>query len=79
MTPARVHRTVFTAFQVTTVDRTLVDVAGSDISQEVRNGAVADAVGRGETTRRRLLRRSSEAAARVALRLERAVAAQEGS
>lgn len=63
------------AFRVTSIERTLVDVANGDASPEVVNAAVADALERGLTTRRRLLRRAADAPDRAALRLERALAA----
>jgi predicted transcriptional regulator of viral defense system len=63
------------AWSVTTPERTLLDVAGSELSQEHVDRAVADALARGLVTRRRLLRRSDAAADRAALRLERATAA----
>lgn len=42
------------AWAVTTVERTLLDVAGSDLSQEHVDAAVAEAISRGLATRRRL-------------------------
>lgn len=63
-------------WRVTTVERTLADVAGGDLSQELIDTAVADALERGLTTRRRLLRRAADATDRAALRLERALAAR---
>lgn len=63
------------SWSVTTVERTLADVAIGDLSQEVVDSAVRDAVERGLTTRRRLLRRAADASDRAALRLERALAA----
>lgn len=62
------------AWRVTTVDRTLLDVAAGDLSSEIVSAAIADALQRGETTRRRLLRRASDASDRAALRVERALA-----
>jgi predicted transcriptional regulator of viral defense system len=64
-----------TQFNVTTVDRTLLDVAAGDISQELLNGAVADAVAQGATTPRRLRHRADEFGDRAALRMERALEA----
>lgn len=61
-------------WSVTTPARTLVDVAGSDLSQEHIDRAVADALRSGMITRRRVLRASADAADRAALRLERALA-----
>lgn len=62
------------SWRVTTVERTILDVAGSDASQEIVDAAVADALREGKVTRRRLLRRSVDADDRTALRLERALA-----
>lgn len=61
------------SWQVTTVERTLVDVAGGELSQEIVNAAVAEALLDGRATRRRMLRRSADASDRAALRLERAL------
>ncbi len=58
---------------VTTPLRTLADAAASDLSQEHVDRAVSDALRRGLTTRRRLLRASADATDRAALRLERAL------
>lgn len=63
------------AWRVTAVERTLLDVAGADASPEIVNDAVADALDRDLTTRRRLLHRAADAPDRAALRLERALAA----
>lgn len=63
------------SWRVTAVDQTLADVAGGDLSQEIVEAAVADAVRRGLTSRRRLLRRAADSPDRVALRLERALSA----
>jgi predicted transcriptional regulator of viral defense system len=65
------------AWAVTTPERTLVDVAGADLSQEHIDRAVSDALARGVLTRRRLLRVADGAGDRAALRLERALAAAE--
>lgn len=62
------------AWRVTSVERTLLDVAAADASQEIVERAVSDALERDLTSRRRLLRRSAEAPDRAALRLERALA-----
>lgn len=62
------------AWSVTTPSRTLVDIAGSDLSQELVDSAVAEALVRGLITRRSLLRGASDAPDRAALRLERALA-----
>lgn len=61
------------SWRVTTVERTLVDVAGSNASQETVDAAVADALRGGKARRRPLLRRSADADDRTALRLERAL------
>jgi hypothetical protein len=63
-------------WRVTTVERTLADAAGGDLSQELVDAAVSEALSRGETTRRRLLRQSDGFSDHAALRLERALAAQ---
>lgn len=62
-------------FAVTTVERTLLDVAGAAQSQEVVDAAVAEAVARGLTTPRRLRRRAVDAPAVAALGVERALGA----
>ena len=62
------------AWRVTTVERTLADVAGGVLSQELVDAAVADALDRGLATRRGLLRRAADGPDRAALRLERALA-----
>lgn len=51
-------------------------LAVHDLSQEVVDAAIAEALLDGRTTRRRVLRRSAEAHDRAALRLERALARQ---
>lgn len=62
-------------WSVTSVPRTLVDVAtDTSVSQEIVDDAVAQALERDLTTRRRLLQRSYDAPAEAALRLERALA-----
>ena len=68
------EREVRRGWAVTTPLRTLVDAAGSELSQEQVDRAVAEALRRGLTTRRRLLRASADASDRAALRLERALA-----
>lgn len=65
------------AWSITTPLRTLVDVAGGDLSQELVDRAVSDAIDRGLVTRRTLLRRTADIAERPALRLERALARRE--
>lgn len=62
-------------YAVTTLDRTLLDVAGSDASQEIIDAAVADALERGLTTRARLRRRAVATSDRAALGIERALSA----
>jgi predicted transcriptional regulator of viral defense system len=62
-------------FQVTTVERTLLDVAGSDLTQEQLQFAVAEAMERGLASPRRLRMRSDEFGDRAALRIERALSA----
>lgn len=64
------------SWRVTTVERTLADVAGGDPSQEFVDTAVAEALDRGQTTRRRLVRQAEDVSDRAALRLERALAAR---
>lgn len=64
---------------VTTPLRTLADVAGTDISQEQVDRAVADALRLGLASRRRLLRATAELAPHAALRLERALAKAEAN
>ena len=65
---------VWGSWRLTTVERTLLDVAGSSLPQEIVNAAVADAL-RDEMVRsRRLHRRAAESDDRTALRLERALA-----
>lgn len=63
------------SWRVTSLERTLLDVAAGDLSQETVDSAVSEAIERGRVTRRRLLRRSADAPARTALRLERALEA----
>jgi predicted transcriptional regulator of viral defense system len=62
-------------YQVTTVERTLLDVAAEGVSQEQFDVAVADALERGLISPRRLRARSDEHGDRVALRTERALGA----
>lgn len=61
-------------WRVTTPLRTLVDVAGGDLSQEQIDLAVTQALERGLTTRRAILRRTADESPRAALRLERSLA-----
>ncbi len=65
------------AWAVTTVDRTLIDVAGGSTPQELVDDAVAQALARGLTTRRRLLRLAADAHDHAALRMERALVPDE--
>ena len=67
------------AWRITNVERTLADVAGGELSPELVEAAVAEALKRELTTRRRLLRRAADSPDRVALRLERALNAAEQS
>lgn len=60
-------------FAVTTVERTLLDVAGAGASQELVDAAVDEAVRREATTARRLRRRAVNASDRAALGIERAL------
>jgi predicted transcriptional regulator of viral defense system len=62
-------------YQVTTVERTLLDVAAADITQEQFDVAVSDALDRGLISPRRLRERSDEFGDRAALRAERALKA----
>jgi predicted transcriptional regulator of viral defense system len=62
-------------FQVTTVDRTLLDVAAGEVSQEQLNAAVSDALERGLVSPRSLRDRSDERGDKAALRIERALQA----
>jgi predicted transcriptional regulator of viral defense system len=64
-------------YQVTSVQRTLFDVASGDLPQEQLDGAVTDAVKLGLTTPRRLRHRADEFGPRAALRIERALTALE--
>ena len=66
-------------WRVTAPVRTLVDVAGGELSQEIVDGAVADAIESGVLTRRGLLRRTADLPERAALRLERALARVEAA
>lgn len=60
-------------FTVTTVERTLLDVAGAGTDQRIVDDAVAQAVARELTTTRRLRRRAADAPDRAALGVERAL------
>lgn len=62
------------SWSVTTVERTLADVA-AHLEQEQLNRAVEEAMERGQITRRRLLRLIDAANDRAALKLERAASA----
>jgi predicted transcriptional regulator of viral defense system len=61
--------------RVTTIVRTLLDVAAGDLDQEQFDVAVADALERGLISARSMRARSDDAGARAALRIERAVGA----
>jgi len=65
-------------YAVTTVERTFLDTAGSDLSQEQLDLALAEALERGLVSLRRLRSRSDEFGDRVALRIERAIGASRG-
>jgi predicted transcriptional regulator of viral defense system len=65
-------------YQITSVPRTLFDVAASaDVTQEQLDVAVADAVERGLAAPRQLRHRADEFGPRAALRIERALNALE--
>lgn len=64
-------------YQITSVQRTLFDVASGDMTQEQLDVAVADAVKRGLVAPRRLRHRADEFGPRAALRIERALTALE--
>jgi predicted transcriptional regulator of viral defense system len=65
-------------YQITSVPRTLFDVAASaDVTQEQLDVAVADAVERGLAAPRQLRHRANEFGPRAALRIERALNALE--
>ena len=66
------------AWSVTTVERTVLDVAG-DLSQDQLDEIVRDALEDGRLTRRRVLGMIDRADDRAALRLERAINAAEPS
>ncbi len=63
------------AWRVTTVLRTLTDIAGGDDTQDQVEAAVASALEHGMTTVRRLRARADELGDRAALRIERALGA----
>jgi predicted transcriptional regulator of viral defense system len=62
-------------YQVTTVERTLLDLAATDIRQEQYDVAVSEALERGLISPGRLRARSDEFGNRAALRAERALGA----
>jgi predicted transcriptional regulator of viral defense system len=64
-------------YQITSVQRTLLDAAAGDMTQEQLDVAVADAVKRGLVAPRRLRHRVDEFGPRAALRIERALTALE--
>lgn len=67
------------AWSVTTVMRTLTDVAASSLSQEHVDNAVGEALDRDMVTRRQLIRRGENEPPATALRLERALARSESN
>jgi predicted transcriptional regulator of viral defense system len=62
-------------YRVTTVERALLDSAGSDITQEQLDSAVSEALDRGLVSPLRLRTRSDDFGDRAALRVERALTA----
>ena len=62
-------------YQVTTVERTLLDVAAADVSQDRLNAALSEALERGLLSPRHFRARSDECGDRTALRVERALGA----
>jgi hypothetical protein len=64
-------------YRITSIQRTLFDVASGDMTQEQLDVAVADAVKRGLVAPRRLRHRADEFGPRAALRIERALTALE--
>jgi predicted transcriptional regulator of viral defense system len=66
-------------WRVTTPLRTLADVAAGELSQEIIDATLRDALARGLVSRRVVRRRTSELPDRAALRLERALAAVENA
>ena len=64
---------------VTTPQRSLIDVAAGEVSQEHVTAAVRDAVAQGLVTRRRLREASDEGGSTAALRIERAISEIEAS
>jgi predicted transcriptional regulator of viral defense system len=65
-------------YQVTTVARTLLDVATADLSQEQLDIAVSEALESGLVSPKRLRSRSDDFGARAALRIERAIGGAAG-
>jgi predicted transcriptional regulator of viral defense system len=61
------------SYRVTTAERTLLDAAESDVTQEQLDAAVSEAVQRGLASPLRLRTRSDEFGDRAALRIERAL------
>jgi predicted transcriptional regulator of viral defense system len=61
-------------YRITTVERTLLDLAAADTSQEQLEVAVSDAMAYGAVTPLQLRHRSDEFGHRAALRVERALA-----
>jgi hypothetical protein len=63
------------AYRLTTAERSLLDSAGGDLSQEQLDVAVSDALERGLVAPRRLRERSDDFGDRAAVRIERALGA----
>ena len=63
-------------YRVTTVERSLLDTAAGDMSQELVESAISDAVSRRLVRPRHLRSRSDEFGPRAALRIERALSAE---
>jgi predicted transcriptional regulator of viral defense system len=66
------------AYRVTSVERTLLDVAADDLPQEQLDSALSDALRRGVASTWRLRHRCDEFGDRAAVRIERALAAAVG-
>lgn len=64
-------------WSLTTPQRSILDVAASEVSQEHIDSAVREAVERGQVTARRLRSAADAAGDRAALRVERGLAAME--
>jgi predicted transcriptional regulator of viral defense system len=72
LAPAEIEHRL--GWAVTTPARTMLDLAAGELSQELLEGAVRDALERGLISRRALLRMTQASADHPALRLERALA-----